>query len=183
MATRYEIDGYGIVELNHVSWPETGRVFAQLPLDTEVDFKDVPVVENGSWLVYDMGKGVVRKYAADTDSIGLLYMGEKEYNRFEVGLKNYALKTEGDYPPRLGMPMVGDIYTTNNFAVDAAITDVEKALADLETTPLYLVPQAGEASPVLVNDLGTATTAAQVVKYYTLPNGEPGIKVQFIKVA
>ena len=36
---RYKTEKFATIELNHVSWPETARVFAQLPLDT-TDFSN-----------------------------------------------------------------------------------------------------------------------------------------------
>lgn len=184
---RNKIEKYGVIELNHVSWPETARVFGQLPLDS-TDFATLPA-ENGMWLTYDLAGGSVRFPDALTEQVGVLYMGEKEYNKFEVGLNQYKVDRVGGFLPRIGMPLVGDTYTTNTFcysdATWASQALVDAALAAYKTTPLYLIPNLAGGAPQLVaaGGLSTATTIAQVVKVYTLPNGEPGIKVQFTKVA
>lgn len=190
---RFTITNYGVIELNHVSWPESARVFGQLPLDP-TDFATLPA-ENGMWLVYDLAGETVRYPDAVTEPVGVLYMGEKEYDKFTVGLNQYKLETGGFYP-RIGMPEVGDIYTTNTFCYDVGSGTgqfanngaVIAALGgNLVSAPLYLIPGL-EGAPRITNAAGLAaatgvTTVAQVVKYYTLPNGDPGIKVQFIKVA
>lgn len=190
---RFTITNYGVIELNHVSWPETARVFGQLPLDS-TDFKTVPA-ENGMWLAYDIAGGSVRFADAVTEPVGVLYMGEKEYNQFEPGLNNYRLN-RGEFYPRIGMPMVGDIYTTNTFSYTAGTGDGEfkdnaavvTALGNLASAPLYLIPSTTEGAPRLTDATGLTAatgvvTVAKVVKYYTLPNGDPAIKVQFTKVA
>lgn len=195
---RYTITKYGVIELNHVSWPETARVFGQLPL-LAADFAGATpakVAENGMWLVYDYAAGAVRLPDAVTEPVGVLYMSEKEYNKFDVGLNQYFLDSATGFYPRLGMPMVGDLYTTNTFCYDVGTGDgqfannaaVVSALGgNLVSAPLYLIPST-DGAPRITNATGLAaatgvSTVAQVVKYYTLPNGEPGIKVQFIKVA
>jgi hypothetical protein len=186
---RNTITNYGVIELNHVSWPETARVFAQLPL-SPTEFGVTPlftVAENGMWLNYDIAAGKVR-FPAVTEPIGVLYMGEKEYNKFEVGLNQYHLHVNENYP-RLGMPMVGDIYTTNTWCYDNSTwtTDgaLQAVLAAYATTPIYFIPCTTNGAPqlVLAGALGSAATIAKVVKLYTLPNGDQGLKVQFTKVA
>lgn len=191
---RFTITNYGVIELNHVSWPETARVFGQLPLDS-TDFATTPA-ENGMWLAYDMAGGSVRFADAVTEPVGVLYMGEKEYNQFEPGLNNYRLY-RGEFYPRIGMPQVGDTYTTNTFSYTAGSGTGEFANnaavvtalgGNLASAPLYLIPSTTEGAPRLTNAAGLAAatgvaTVAKVVKYYTLPNGDPAIKVQFTKVA
>lgn len=191
---RFTITNYGVIELNHVSWPETARVFGQLPLDP-TDFATTPA-ENGMWLAYDIAGGTVRFADAVTEPVGVLYMGEKEYNQFEPGLNNYRLERGGFYP-RIGMPQVGDIYTTNTFSYTVGVGDGEFATnaavvaalgGNLVSAPLYLIPSTTDGAPRLTDAAGLAAatgvaTVAKVVKYYTLPNGDPAIKVQFTKVA
>lgn len=183
---RYTIDKYGIVETNHVSFPKTGRVFAQLPLKAE-EFNAAAPCENGMWLVYDTINGNVHKPAAKTDVVGLVYSAEKEYNPYEAGLKNFALVPGGLYP-RIGLPMAMDTYTTNCFCYDTdEFTDdaaVKTALAPetLKTTPVYLIPDTTDGAPKMTKTKDdTEGVIAQVVKMTTMPDGTFGIKVQFIK--
>lgn len=193
--TRFTITKYGVIELNHVSWPETARVFGQLPLLAS-DFAEATpamVAENGMWLVYDYAAGAVRLPDSEADIVGVLYMGEKEYNKFEVGLNQFFLDSATGFLPRIGMPEVGDIYTTNTFCGDIAGVWANNAamIAALKSdlvgnNALYLIPSTlGAPELVKYNDgaLATASTVARVVKYYTLPNGDPAVKVQFTKVA
>lgn len=180
--TRYPHKRFATIELNHVSWPETARVFAQLPLDTD-EFSEKTPCENGMWVVYDMAKGTVHAPVTENDNLGVVYNPEKEYNQFIHGMSQYALTPDSWYP-RIGMPEVGDLYTTNCFQYDdgefADVETLDEALADLATTPLYLVAVAGSAVPKITKTAPTSKVAAQVVKFYTVPNGEPGIKVQFV---
>lgn len=187
---RFAITNYGVIELNHVSWPETARVFGQLPL-LATDFAGATpakVAENGMWLVYDIAAGAVRLPDAVTEPVGILYMGEKEYNKFEVGLNQFFLDSATGFLPRIGMPMVGDIYTTNTFCfLESEFTNDAAVIAalggNLSSSPLYLIPSTLGAPQITATLGGTESTVARVVKYYTLPNGDPAIKVQFIKVA
>lgn len=192
MATnRYTLAKYATLELNHISFSDTARVFAQLPLDTS-DFTDAAPAEMGMWLVYDMLGGSVRKPDAVTESVGIIYNNEKEYSAEHKGLNEYALKP-GEVYPRMGLFMVGDTYTTNcfcydtgEFVNDAAVNTALAAIAAATpATHCYLVT-ATNGAPRLTKDatvLAAAGTAAKVVKVYTMPNGELGLKVQFVKVA
>ncbi len=177
---RFKTEKYATIELNHVSWPETARVFAQLPLSA--DFTDDKPCENGMWLVYDDVKGVARPAEAATEHVGVMYLNEKEYNPYVSGMNQWALRPNTWYP-RIGMPEVQDRYTTNCFCYDTTdFTDDEAvvtALKAIGTTPLYLVIEPGQAAPKLAKTAAGATVA-KVVKFYTMPNGEPGIKVSFV---
>lgn len=175
---------YGCVEMNHATWPRDGRVPSQLPL-SKTDFADGERCENGFWLVYNELAKEVQKPKALTDAVAIVYSAEKDYGMTgQRGLGHFS-QGAGEYP-RLGRPVLGDKYTTNTFVYDDAEFDsveaLNTALAAYATTPLYLIPVVGEGAPQLTKTLGTATTAAQVIKVYTVPNGDPGVKVEFIKV-
>lgn len=177
---RFKTEKFATIELNHVSWPETARVFAQFPLSA--DFTDEKPCENGMWLVYDEAKGVARPAASADEHVGVMYLNEKEYNPYISGMNQWALKPNTVYP-RIGMPAVNDRYTTNCFCYDTTEftdeTKVVEALGKIAATPLYLVVEPNQAAPKLTATKAGAT-AAQVVKFYTMPNGEPGIKVSFV---
>jgi hypothetical protein len=179
---RFSVEKYATIELNNVNFGRSGRVLAQLPLDDA--FTESAPCENGMWLVYDERVGDVHKPAAVTDTVGLVYSTEKLYDPREYGLNNFC-QIAGQYP-RVGMFAAGDSYTTNCFCYDttefADADAVETALEALGTTALYLIPSTTGA-PQLTATVGTATTVAEVVKYYTMPNGEAGIKVRILKAA
>lgn len=179
---------YATYEPNHVSYPEGARVFAQLPLsdDATVGFSEANPAQNGMWLVYDYALGAVRKPKNSTEPIMILFSSEKEYNQLLPGMKYFRV-VPGEFYPRMGAVHMFDIYTSNCFSYDdaefATQDDVEAALeGDLNASPLYLIPST-TGEPQLTATIGTATTVAKVVKYYTVPNGELGIKVQFVNVA
>lgn len=174
---------YGCVEMNHATWARDGRVPSQLPLSA-TEFASTRC-ENGFWLVYDEVAKVVRKPAAVTEAVALVYSAEKDYGMPLQGGLGYFSQKAGDYP-RLGRPVLGDKYTTNTFLYDttefANAAAVNTALAAYATTPLYLIPDTETGAPLLTKTPATATTVAKVIKVYTVPNGQPGIKVEFTKV-
>lgn len=174
---------YGCVEVNHATWARDGRVPSQLPLSA-TEFASTRC-ENGFWLVYDEVAKAVRKPTAVTEAVALVYSAEKDYGMPLQGGLGYFSQKAGDYP-RLGRPVIGDKYTTNVFCYDTTefntAAALNSALAAYATTPLYLIPDATTGAPLLTATPATATTVAKVIKVYTVPNGQPGIKVEFTKV-
>lgn len=167
---------YGVVEMNHATWPRDGRVPSQLPLSDQ--FTKAAPCENGMWLVYDEVAGQVRKPTADTEAVAIVYSSEKDYGMPLQGGLGYFKQVEGEYP-RLGRPVLGDKYTTNTF--DLGTFADEAAIKAALATGVYLVP-ATTGVPTLTATPGTAATVAKVIKVYTVPSGAPGIKVEFTKV-
>lgn len=174
---------YGCVEMNFATWARDGRVPSQLPLD-DTFTKQAPC-ENGFWLVYDELAKKVRKPAGATalaETVALVYSAEKDYGMIGQQGLGYFSQVGGEYP-RLGRPALGDKYTTNTFQYAGTAAELETALSTYAGTPLYLIPSTTGA-PELVAAAGLvgATTVAKVIKVYTVPNGNPGIKVEFITV-
>ena len=174
---------YGCVEMNHATWARDGRVPSQLPLSA-TDFASTRC-ENGFWLVYDEVAKAVRKPTGLTEAVALVYSAEKDYGMPLQGGLGYFSQKAGDYP-RLGRPVLGDKYTTNTFCYDtnefASQELLNVALSNYATAPLYLIPDTNTGAPLLTATVGAATTIAKVIKVYTVPNGQPGIKVEFTKV-
>ena len=185
---------YATLELNQVAFPKTGMVVSQTPLGDE--FTLAAPCENGMWVVADKAAGAIKSPAAATDKpIGIVYTTEKEYDIFHYGLQTFGRKIAGDYP-RVGILGVGDTVTTNCLQYDdtefKAVTSgdnqktAEEALFDalkaIETTPLYVVPVAGSAVPKITATKPNSGIYAKVVKFYTVPNGEPGVKYQIISL-
>ena len=181
---RFPLEQYATLELNQVAFPKTGMVVSQTPLDNTFT-KDAPC-ENGMWVVADKAAGVIKAPANVTDKlIGIVYTAEKEYDNFHYGLKTFGRKIAGDYP-RVGLLGVGDTVTTNclqynttDFADDAAL---DTALKAIDTTPLYVGISAGSAVPVILKTAPANGIYAKIVKYYTVPNGEKGVKYQVVRV-
>ena len=181
---RFPLEQYATLELNQVAFPKTGMVVSQTPLGAAFT-KDAPC-ENGMWVVADQAAGAINAPAAVTDKpIGIVYTAEKEYDSAHYGLKTFGRKIAGDYP-RVGILGVGDTVTTNclqyntsNFADDAALDAALKAIA---TTPLYVGISAGSAVPEILKAAPANGIYGKIVKYYTVPNGEKGVKYQIIRV-
>lgn len=173
---------YATLELNQVAFPKTGMVVSQVPLGDEFTL-DAPC-ENGMWVVADKARGFIGAPAAATDSpIGIVYTAEKEYDIMHYGLQTFGRKTAGDYP-RVGILGLGDTVTTNCLQYDESdFADEEAlfaALNDIANNPLYVGIEVGSAVPKLVKTAPASGIYAKVVKFYTVPNGERGVKYQIV---
>lgn len=186
---------YATLELNQVAFPKTGMVVSQTPLSEEFTI-DAPC-ENGMWVVGDKAAGVIAAPAAATDKpIGIVYTAEKEYDDYHYGLARFGRKIAGDYP-RVGLLGIGDTVTTNCLQYDAgqgaAFADFDALdtylSGDLSgTNKAYVIIPSGENDvkciPQIVKSLpnGYAGIYGRIVKYYTVPNGEKGVKYQIISL-
>jgi hypothetical protein len=190
---RFPCEQYASLELNQVAFPKTGMVVSQTPLGPKFTADSsvtgaYGVCENGMWVVADKAAGVIDAPAAATDSpIGIVYTAEKEYDIFHYGLKTFGRKVAGDYP-RVGIFGLGDTvtanclqYDTTYFANDEAL---DTALKDIEANPLYVAIKAGSPIPQILKaaNIPASGILAKVVKYYTVPNGEKGIKYQIVRL-
>ena len=182
---------YATLELNQVAFPKTGMVVSQTPLSDEFTL-NAPC-ENGMWVVGDKAAGVIKMPAsAASKPIGIVYTAEKEYDDYHYGLQYFGRKIAGDYP-RVGLLGIGDTVTTNCLQYDEDDFATETALdtylsGDLSTAPAYVIitsdTDAPKAVPQLVKALPNGYTGiyGRVVKYYTVPNGEKGVKYQIISL-
>ena len=192
---RFPLEEYATLELNQVAFPKTGMVVSQTPLGdkfVEGGNGNYGVCENGMWVVADKAAGVIDAPAAATDKpIGIVYTTEKEYDIFHYGLKKFGRKVAGDYP-RVGIFGLGDTVTTNclqyddtEFAAAGNKTSDEAlytALEAIDATPLYVVAVAGSPVPKITASEPQSGTYAKVVKYYTVPTGEKGVKYQIVSL-
>ena len=187
---RFPLEEYATLELNQVAFPKTGMVVSQTPLG-DAFTKDAPC-ENGMWVVADKAAKAINAPAAATDKpIGIVYTAEKEYDIFHYGLKKFGRKIAGDYP-RVGIFGLGDTVTANclqyddtEFAAAGNKTSDDALYAALEaidTTPLYVVAVAGSPVPKITASKPQSGTYAKVVKFYTVPNGEKGVKYQIVSL-
>jgi len=192
--------GYGQVEPNQLSAQKTGQIYASLPLDTTVD-----VLQNGEFMYYDYASGKVS--ATDSTGVAepmLVFNEVKLYEpSWKTSYKDFAMIRVGDnyvtsaketdaygdgssihgsglqhteYPyrmdgiaPRLYKTNVGDVYTTNmvKTGVEYAVGDKIAPVLNAETHTLQL--EATEATTGMI---------WVVVKVYTMPDGQPGLKLQ-----
>lgn len=181
---RFPLQEYASLETNQVAFPKTGMVVSQTPLGEEFT-KDTPC-ENGMWVLADKSKGTIDSAQNVTDKpIGIVYTAEKEYDMYNYGLKHFGHKIAGDYP-RVGIFSLGDTVTTNCLQYDdTEFTDENElydALKDFETVPVYVALVAGSPVPKLTATKPTSGTYAKVTKFYTVPNGEKGVKYQIVNL-
>ena len=169
----YVTRGYGQVEPNHLSARRTGQIYAQLPVN-----KDIEVLENGQFAKYDSVKGEVNFTGKGEWMLVFnevkVYDAREQDQDFAMIRDNYDARVynavgaempEGTkMVPRLFKTNVGDIFTTN------CINEEELAVGD-ELSPAadgYLA-KGGDGSIVFA-----------VVKVYTMPDGQKGVKIQRI---
>lgn len=198
---RFPLEQFATLELNQVAFPKTGMVVSQTPLGekftTDASVTGAyGVCENGMWVVADKSKGYLDAPAAATDKpIGIVYTAEKEYDNMHYGLKTFGRKIAGDYP-RVGVLGLGDTVTTNCLQYDdtefkaVTTTGSEKtsdealfeALEAWETTSVYVVAVAGSPVPKLTASKPNSGTYGKVTKFYTVPNGERGVKYEIVNL-
>ena len=188
---RFPCLNYASLELNQVAFPKTGMVVSQVPLGAA--FTEQAPCENGMWVIADKAAGAINPPSATVKApIGIVYTTEKEYNDIRTwGLKMFGRKIAGDYP-RVGLLGVGDTVTTNCLQYDetefvdaqdeAEATALYTALNNIKNVALYVVPVADSAVPKITKTKPNSGIYAKVVKFYTVPNGEKGVKYQIISL-
>lgn len=197
-------NGYGQVEPNQLSAQKTGQIYASLPLDSSVN-----VLQNGEFMFYDYKTGTVTADATIGEPM-LVFNEIKLYEPYwQTSYKDFAMIRVGDnyvtsrkateaygensdkqqaatinpahteygyrmdgIAPRLFKTNVGDIYTTNMVK-----TGVEYSVGDLLTP----VKDATSNTMVLETAAGTEKMLWQVAKVYTMPDGQPGLKLQRVQ--
>lgn len=175
--------GYGQVEPNHLSAQKTGQIYAQLPAITGTGDSAAAIsqIEQGQFLKYDYENNRAT-YDAEVEGEWLLaYAEEKLYDERKQNHKDFVLKasdfSDGYIYPRLLKTNVGDIYTTNTFGANTSDSAEVVGLTLNVGNKLYV--QAGTGF------LGTTSNqdspVFKVVKVYTMPDGQPGVKIQRIK--
>lgn len=161
--------GYGQLEPNHLSAQRNGQIYAQLPCATSIE-----TLENASFIKYD--------YAHNECNL----TGEGEwmlvYNEVKLYDPRHSYKdfvyrktdfTDNKMYPRVMKTMPGDIFTTN--LADNGTKGSELAAGDKLTV--------GDSTGILTYDATPedGDMVWQVVKVYTLADGQKAVKVQRIK--
>lgn len=197
-------NGYGQVEPNQLSAQKTGQIYASLPLAAEVE-----VLQNGEFMYYDYKTKTVTADATVGEPM-LVFNEIKLYEPFwRTSYKDFAMIRVGDnyvtsklatagygdgaknkgatidpahteygyrmngIAPRLFKTNIGDIYTTNMVK-----TGVEYAEGDL------LAPVKNDDTHTLVLEKAAESATGmlwQVGKVYTMPDGQPGLKIQRVQ--
>ena len=169
--------GYGQIEANHLSARRNGKIYAQLPAD-----KSIEVLENGQFVKYDYANGVVNftgegpwmlvfnepKVYEDRQTNADFAMKREDYVAYVYNAANDAMPEGTVMVPRVMNTDRGDIYTTNMVG-EESLTVGDK-----------LAPN---AKGILDKASGATATECvwQVAKVYTMPDGQPGVKLIRIK--
>ena len=168
--------GYGQLEPNHLSARRNGKIYAQLPADKTID-----VLENGQFVKYDYAKGVVNftgegpwmlvfnepKVYEDRQTNADFAMKREDYVAYVYNAANDAMPEGTVMVPRVMNTDAGDIMTIN-LVDEETLTKGDK-----------LAPR--EADGILVKNEAATECVWQVAKVYTMPDGQPGVKLIRIK--
>ena len=162
-------EGFGQLEPNHLSAQRNGQIYAQLPCESSME-----VLQNAQFVKYDYAEGEVNFTGAGEWMLVFnevkLYDPRHSYKDFALQKKNCV---DGEMVPRVMKTMVGDIFTTN--LVDNGSKGSALAVKDKLTV--------AEGTGILTYDATPEATDMvwQVVKVYTLADGQKAVKVQRIK--
>lgn len=184
--------GYGQVEPNHLSAQRTGQIYAQLPADDAIT-----LLENGQFVKYDYENEKV-DFTGEGEWM-MVFNEVKLYDDFRESYKDFAMEkdnytpgtytntsnqqvpvdhgvsTKGQMVPRVIKTNVGDIYTTNCLGA-AGTKGAEYAGIDVEVGDTLTPSNTGYLN--VTNDAANADLVFTVVKVYTMPDGQPGVKLQ-----
>ena len=181
MALTMTRKGYGQVEPNHLAGIVTGQIYAQLPAHvqgTETgSAASITQLEQGQFAKYDYAAGEVN-FTGEGEFM-LVYNEEKLYDERRQHHKDFVY-TVGDFTdkrmyPRLIKTNIGDIFTTNTFGENTS-PDAETNGVELDVNDKLHVGADG----YLTKGTGDAPVF-KVVKVYTMPDGQPGVKIQRIQ--
>ena len=204
-------NGYGQVEPNQLSAQKTGQIYASLPLASDVDilqngefmyydYKSGTVTADGEgepMLVFNEVKLYEPFWQTSYKDFAMIRVGDN-YVTSRLATAGYGdgAETKGVTPnpghsdwqagyrmdgiaPRLFKTNVGDIFTTNMVETGAEITYKQG-----DTLKLKKVNKAADktGNTLVLSKDGTIDALEFVVaKVYTMPDGQPGLKLQRIK--
>lgn len=204
-------NGYGQVEPNQLSAQKTGQIYASLPLASDVDilqngefmyydYKSGTVTADGEgepMLVFNEVKLYEPFWQTSYKDFAMIRVGDN-YVTSRLATAGYGdgAETKGVTPnpghsdwqagyrmdgiaPRLFKTNVGDIFTTNMVETGASIT-----YSQGDTLKLKKVSKAADktGNTLVLSKTGDIDALEFVVaKVYTMPDGQPGLKLQRIK--
>lgn len=155
-------ENHSVVEPNHLSAPRSGGVYGQLPADDSIE-----MLEQGTFVKYDYAAGKIN-FTGEGPWM-MVFNEEKLYDERKQMHRDYAMKKsdfyDGVMTPRVFRMYAGDIFTTNN--VEAGDYDLNDVLVPGSNGVLKKGPKGGGL-------------AVKVAKLTTMPDGQPGLKLQVI---
>ena len=183
--------GFGQVEPNHLSAQRTSQIYAQLPAASSIN-----VLENGQYVKYDYANGEVN-FTGEGEWM-MVFNEVKLYDdRWRETYKDFAMRKEnytegsndithsgvgplkGQMVPRVIKTNIGDIYTTNCLKLANTDGKTKVTMEDLSVADKLVVNAQGYLEKKESVD-GTEPMVWQVVKRYTLADGQEAVKVIFI---
>ena len=183
--------GFGQVEPNHLSAQRTAQIYAQLPAASSIN-----VLENGQYVKYDYANGEVN-FTGEGEWM-MVFNEVKLYDdRWRETYKDFAMRKEnytegsddithsgvgplkGQMVPRVIKTNIGDIYTTNCLKLANTDGKTEVTMEDLSVADKLIVNAQGYLEKKASVD-GTEPMVWQVVKRYTLADGQEAVKVMRI---
>ena len=190
MATTIKRIGFGQVEPNHLSAQRTGQIYAQLPAADAIN-----ILENGQFVKYDYANNEVNftgkgEWMLVFNEIKLYDDWRETYKDFAMIKSNYTPGSDtithgglgpfkGQMTPRVFKTNVGDIYTTN--CVGAGNTTGKTEYAGIESSAGDLLKVNDKGFLVTGGSTETDDMVWQVVKVYTLADGQPAVKIMRVK--
>lgn len=169
--------GYGQLEPNHLSARRNGKIYAQLPAKANIQ-----MLQNGQFVKYNYAAGVVDfegegpwmlvfnepKVYENRQTNADFAMKREDYEAYVYNAANDAMPEGTVMVPRVMTTDAGDIMTIN-------LVDEETLTKGDKLAP--------NAKGILDKaSAGSATECVwQVAKVYTMPDGQPGVKLIRIK--
>lgn len=186
-AAEFVTYGYGQVEPNHLSARRNGQIYDQLPAAAAIN-----KLENGQFAKYDYANGVVN-FSGDGEWLLVfnevkVYREEESDQDFAMLKDNYGaivynalgdlMPTDTKMVPRLLRTSPMDIFTTNTIHVSVGQTVAKNTILTPSTTDGILEIVDTSAQDYDPDDYDMLW---KVVKVYTMPDEQPGVKIQRIK--
>ena len=162
---------YGVLEINLVTSRTDGDIKAQYPLAAEFDA--IGGAQNGMLLVVDEIGQEIKLPTDETDYVYLHYSEEKVYDNLH-SLKDFILTRKAPLP-RLFKLVKGNTFTANTVDTGILTLDLLKA-RDYKANPVYGVCGANGLINLVTTEPTTAPVVLKIQKFYTMPDGSPGIK-------
>lgn len=175
----FERKGYGQVEPNHLSAQRTGQIYAQRPCAD-----GMTQLENGQFVKYTVvsGKEVVAIDASAPGEWMLVYNEEKLYDERHQMHKDFVFKAadfyDGKMFPRVFRVEAGDIFTTNCFGVAATSADGVTNMSAKFDKDTHKFAKINTTTGFLEGQTSASGADFAVVKVYTMPDGQDGVKLQ-----
>ena len=160
---------------------------------TTITITPIAQLEQGQFAKYDYATGVVNFDGAG--DFMLVYNEEKLYDERKQSHKDFVYKaadfTDKMMYPRLIATEVGDIITTNTIHESNTSNTAEVTIGtDTElVVGTYLQPSTStgflevlkSGNTVVTSLTGVSGMVWKIVKVYTMPDGQPGFKIQRIQ--